>query len=221
MRDDELACILALAVVDVDHEVAHLARNEEVFAHRDLHIGSGAADEADLLAEGHHHIELWVVDDGAHGADMDALPVADLRLAPSVVDERGIDGHQLCLEEPAELGADFSPALSEVEGLGHVRGDLEGERHLGVANGAAVVREARNELSLVPCAHLRLVLVSLTLVSMVDLLTHVDELELELDAICRNCLLAVNVDLPSNRMVGIKSALIALKIYGEASAFKS
>ena len=86
VRDDQRASIFAGAIVDVHHQVAHLSSNEEVFAHGDLHVGHTATGQAYLLRERYDNIELWVINDRAKRAHMDTLPVANLRLAPFVVD---------------------------------------------------------------------------------------------------------------------------------------
>ena len=57
-------------------------------------------------------------------------------------------------------------------------------------------------------------LISLALVSMVNFLAHVDELELQLNAICGNGLVSVDVDRANDRMVGIEGARVALEYYG-------
>ena len=178
VRDVKRAGVLASAVINVYHQVSHLAGDEEVFSHCHIHCCSLTADEANLFREGHNDVELRIVDNRAHRADMDALPVTNLRLAPLVVDKIGADGHDLRLEEPSKLGTHLSPALRKVERLGHVGGDLKGEWHLSVAGWANVAGEAVEENCLFPRAQLHFVLISLALVTMVNLFTCIDELEL-------------------------------------------
>ena len=49
VRDVKRAGVLASAVINVYHQVSHLAGDEEVFAHRHLHSGSLTTDEACAL----------------------------------------------------------------------------------------------------------------------------------------------------------------------------
>ena len=116
--DVQVASVSTLGVVDVDHQVGHLTSQEEALAHDDGHIGRLAADQANFLGERHRDIELRVVHDWADRRHMDALTVANLALAPLVVQEVGADRHQLGLEEVSQLDAELGPPLVEVDSLG-------------------------------------------------------------------------------------------------------
>ena len=216
--DDERASVLALRVVHVHHQVGRLTGNVEVFAHGDLHVGCLGRDQSDLLLKWDSYVELRVIDDGLHWRYVHALAVTDLTFAPSIVQKLGVDHHKLCLEEPSQLCSDLSPALCEVESLREVCWWHKLELYLGVAKGANILLEALQELDFFPCAQFLFVFVPLPLVSVVDLLAHVDELELELDAVRGNRLLRVNVDLTSNWVVGIKRPQIAIEVDGKAGA---
>ena len=85
MRNNERAVIITLRVVDVHHQVSHLASNKEIFAHCHLHRCCLARYEANFFVEWHDQIKLRVVDDRANWWDMNTLSVADLGLAPRVV----------------------------------------------------------------------------------------------------------------------------------------
>ena len=219
--DVEGAGVLALRVVDVHHQVGCLTSDEEVFAHGDLHVGSLGRDQSHLFLERDSYVELRVIDDGLHRRDMNALTVTDLTFAPGIVQKLRIDDHKLCLEEPSQLCSDLGPALSEVEGLREIRGRHKLELHLGVAERAHILLEALQELDFFPCAQFLFMLVALPLVSVVDLLAHVDKLELELDAIRGDRLLRVNVDLTCDRVVGIERPQIPIEVDGKAGALEA
>ena len=66
MRNNERAVIITLRVVDVHHQVSHLASNKEIFAHCHLHRCCLARYEANFFVEWHDQIKLRVVDDRAN-----------------------------------------------------------------------------------------------------------------------------------------------------------
>ena len=105
---------------------------------------------------------------------MDSLAVTDLTFAPLVVQKFGVDRHKLSLEEPSQLRSDFLPAHREVNSLRHVCRRDELELDLGVAKRAHVLLEARQELDFFPRFTNLFMLVSLSFVSVGDLLAHVD-----------------------------------------------
>ena len=56
--------------------------------------------------------------------------------------------------------------------------------------------------------------ISLALISIVNFLARVDEFELQLNAVCGNGLVRVDVDCANDRMVGVEGARLALEYYG-------
>lgn len=194
LTDLERAWVTALAVVNVDHQVGCLASKEEILGHRHLHVGGLAAHETYLLLERHRDVELWVVHDRANRRNVDSLSVANLTLSVFVVKHVDVHWNDLCLEEVSQLAAELSPLLDEVDGLREVSWHLESERNLRLAHVADVTWEAVEHLVLLPHASLPDVLVTLAFVTVVDLLAHIDELELELDAVGRDGLVRVDVD---------------------------
>ena len=67
VRDLEPTCVVALRVVNVDHEIGSLAGQEEALAHRDLHVADLVSDKANLFLEGDEHVELWVIHNWSYG----------------------------------------------------------------------------------------------------------------------------------------------------------
>ena len=65
--------------------------------------------------KGYDHVELRIVDYGAHGTDVDSLAVTHFALAPLVVKEISANRYELCLEEISQFATEFGPSLSEVE----------------------------------------------------------------------------------------------------------
>lgn len=55
--------------------------------------------------------------------------------------------------------------------------------------------------------------ISLALISMVNFLARVNELELQLNAVCGNGLVRVDVDCANDRMVGVEGSRLALEYY--------
>ena len=221
MRDDEVTGVRAHSIVDVDREVSHLARQIKVLREGHLHSGRLRTDEAHLLLEGNDDIELRVVHDGAHRADMYSLTITQLALTVLIVEEIRLHRHNLGLEEVAELDSELGPPLHEVERLGKIGWDLELERNRGISHLADVVGEDGNHLCFLPDATLPYVRVSLAFVTVVDLLTHVNQLELQLDAVGWNCTVCVNVNISTNWMIGIEGPLISLELDPEGSSIHS
>ena len=116
--DDEATGVTAHSIVDVDREVSHLARQIKVLREGHVHSGRLRTDEAYLLLEGNDDIELRVVHDGAHRADMYSLTITQLALTVLIVEEICLHRHNLGLEEVAELDSELGPPLHEVERLG-------------------------------------------------------------------------------------------------------
>ena len=112
----------------------------------------------------------------------------------------------------------LSVTLSKVKSLRHVSGDLESEWHLSMANSADIVFEALHERGPLPCSHIPFMLVSLALATVGDSLTHIDELEFNLNAIGRYSGFAMNVNLTNNRVVSIEGANTALEVNSQARA---
>ena len=210
VRNDQATSVSAGLVVNVHGEVGHLTGQEEVLRHGHLHVRHLATDQADLLLEGNDDVELRVVDDRAHWANVNALAVAHFALAPLVVEELRADGHELGLEEVAQLAAELGPALREVEGLRQICRNLETERNGAVSSRADVVLE-HDHLIQLPDATLPNVRIPLSFVTVVDLFARVNQLKLELDAVGRDRLVRVNVDRTNYRMVGIEGARVTLE----------
>ena len=150
---------------------------------------------------------------------MNSLTVSDLALAPFVVEEISADRHELCLEKVSELAAELSPSLSEVERLWEVDavGDVEGEGDGRLASGADILRKV-NHLIQFPDSSLPDVRVPLALVTVVDLLARVNQLQLELDAVGWDRLVCINVDGADDGVVGIEGARVTFKDDGHGSA---
>ena len=141
VRNDQATSVSAGLVVNVHGEVGHLTSQEEVLRHGNLHVRGLATDETDLLFERDNRVELRIVDDRTHRADVNALAVADLALAPLVVEKLRADRHKLCLEEVAKLTSELMPAFSKVERLRQVDTvrDLETEGYGRVTSWTDVV----------------------------------------------------------------------------------
>ena len=66
-------------------------------------------------------------------------------------------------------------------------------------------------LIFLPDASLPCVLCSPPVMFVLDYLTHVDELELELDAVCLYCLVSVDVNRSYDRVLSIESAHVTFE----------
>ena len=115
VRHKQSASICALGVVDIHHQVDHLASKVEVFGDPYLHARNLSSDKTDLLLEWDSEVEVGVIDDGSDWADMHTLSVADLTFAPLVIEHVFAHRDDLCFKEVAQLAAEFSPTLCKVE----------------------------------------------------------------------------------------------------------
>ena len=151
---------------------------------------------------------------------MDSLAIPHLTLSVLIVEQVHIDRDDLSLEEVSQFATELGPALHKVKRLGEVGRHLEVERNLGLSHVADVVWEAGQELCLLPHSPLPNVRIPLAFVTVVDLLAHVDELELELDAIGRDGLVRVDVDVPTDRVIRIESAQITFEVDLQGCSFE-
>ena len=81
-----------------------------------------------------------------------------------------------------------------------------------LAHVANVSWEALKHLVLLPDASLPGVLVTLALVTIVDLLRHINKLELQLDAVGWNRLVGVDFNEAGDRVIGVERAHVAFKV---------
>ena len=145
---------------------------------------------------------------------MYSLTVTQLALSVISVNEVRLDRHNLGFEEVAHLASELGPSLHKVERLGKIGWDLERERNVRFPHVANVIGKDGDHLCFLPDTTLPYVRISLAFVAVVDLLTHINQLELQLNAICGNGLVSVDVDRANDRMVGIEGARVALEYYG-------
>lgn len=94
---------------------------------------------------------------------------------------------------------------------------MEGEGDGRLASGADILRKV-NHLIQFPDSSLPDVRVPLALVTVVDLLARVNQLQLELDAVGWDRLVCINVDGADDGVVGIEGARVAFKDDGHGSA---
>ena len=80
--------------------------------------------------EGNDNVELGIVHERAHRADMYSLTVTQLALSVISVNEVRLDRHNLGFEEVAHLASELGPSLHKVERLGKIGWDLERERNV-------------------------------------------------------------------------------------------
>ena len=142
---------------------------------------------------------------------MHSLTVSYLALSVVSVKEIRRHRHNLGFEEIAHFDSELSPSLHKVERLGKIGWDLERERNVRFSHVANVIGEDSDHLCFLPDPALPFVLISLAFVTVVDLLTHVDQLELQLNAVGWNCTICLNVDRSTNWVVGVEGPRISLK----------
>ena len=117
---------------------------------------------------------------------MYSLTVSQLAFSIVSVEEIRLHGHNLGFEEVAEFNSELSPSLHKVERLRKISWDLEREGNIGLAHVANVIGEDSDHLCFLPDSTLPFVLISLAFVAMVNLLTHINQLKLQLNAVCWN-----------------------------------
>ena len=88
-------------------------------------------DKANFLFKGDNYVELGIVHDGAHRADMYSLAVTQLALSIRGIKGISLHRHNLGLEEVAKLESELHHSLHKVERLGKISRDLERERNVG------------------------------------------------------------------------------------------
>ena len=144
--------------------------------------------------EGNDNVELRIVHEGAHRADMHSLTVTQLALSVISIKEIRRHRHNLGFEEVAELNSELSPSLHKVERLRKIGWDLEREWNIGFSHVANVIGEDGDHLSFLPDSTLPFVLISLAFVTVVDLFAHINQLELQLNTISWNCTISFYVN---------------------------
>lgn len=116
--DNEITSIYASRVVNVDRNIGHLSCKEKVLRHGHIHVRLFCVHKANLLFKRHHLAEFRVIDNGTQWTEANALTIAHFTLPPLIDQQISIDWDELCLEEIAELAAQWDTIRSEVEWLG-------------------------------------------------------------------------------------------------------
>ena len=120
----------------------------------------------------------------AHRTDMYSLTITQLALTIMIGKEVSLHRHDLGLKEVAKLGSEMTMTLRKVERLRKIGWDLERERYAGLPEN--VIVDKCNHLCFLPDTTLPYMRISLAFVAVVDLLTHINQLELQLNAISWN-----------------------------------